>query len=285
MKRPKFSIIVLSFNKMQCTRRCMEGLLRTRDSNFELVVVDNGSTDGSVGMLEGFQKTFVDANHRMRLIRNPTNLGASSGRNQALQLIDGRIVVFMDNDVYAGEPDWLEKLAAVLKTDEKIGIVGPKLVFARNRRMIQFAGGGVSRTGRVQFVGRGRPSDEERFNRPRDVQFIISACMMFPRKLVEELGPLDEAFNPVQYEDIDFCYRARQAGHRVVYTPTVEMRHDESATTTGEPTLANKRLVIKHGLLFKKRWRHMFEAEDGPDDAETAWKPIGRFKRPDGPDR
>ncbi len=277
MKRPEFSIIVLSFNKLPCTSRCMEGLLSMRDSDFELVVVDNGSTDGSVGMLEGFQKTFVDANHRMRLIRNPTKLGASTGRNQALQLIDGRIVVFMDNDVYAEEPDWLEKLAAVLKTDEKIGIVGPKLVFARESGMNQFAGGGVSRTGRVQFVGRGRPSDEERFNRQRDVQFIISACMMFPKRLVDEIGPLDEAFNPVQYEDIDFCYRTRRAGYRIVYVPTVEMLHDESTTTMGEPTLKNSYLVIKHGMLFKKRWRHMFEKEDGPSDEETVWKPIGRF--------
>ena len=66
----------------------------------------------------------------------------------------------------------------------------------------------------------------------------------------------------------------------MVYTPAVEMLHDESATTTGEPTLKNSYLVVKHGMLFKKRWQHMFENEDGPGDEETLWKPIGRFAPP-----
>ena len=255
----------------------MEGLLSTRDSAFELIVVDNGSTDGSVGMIEGFQKTFEDARHPMRLIRNATNVGAPTGRNQALAVAEGARIVFMDNDVYMGTPDWLELMAAVLKSGPRIGIVGPKLVFAWDRGTIQFAGGGVSRSGRVQFVGRGQRSDDPRFNVEREVQFVISACMMFPRELVDEIGALDEAYNPVQYEDIDFCYRAREAGWRAIYTPTVEMLHDESATTTGEPTLKNNYLVIKHGMLFKKQWRHMFENEGGPEDDETIWKPIGRF--------
>ena len=55
------------------------------------------------------------------------------------------------------------------------------------------------------------------------------------------------------------------------------MLHDESATTAGEPSLRNNYLVIKHGMIFKQRWRHMFEKEDGPADSETLWKPIGRF--------
>ena len=281
MTNPEFSVIVLSFNKADCTRRCMEGLLRTREADFEVVVVDNGSTDGSVEVLEGFRETFADAKHGMHMISNEDNRGASTGRNQALEVIRGETVVFMDNDVYVGDPDWLVKLSGVLKSDEGIGIVGPKLVFAWDPGTIQFAGGGVSRSGRVQFIGRGQPADDTRYNQEREVQFIISACTMFPRKLVDEIGGMDEAFNPVQYEDIDFCYRAREAGYRAVYSPAVTMLHDESATTTGEPSLKNRYLVIKHGMLFKKRWRHMFEKEMGPDDEETLWQPIGRFKQPE----
>lgn len=280
MKTPTFSVIVLSFNKIDCTRRCMEGLLSTRDSDFELIVVEQGSADGSAAMLEGFRAVFEDARHKMTLIAHEKNVGACTGRNEALAEARGRKIVFMDNDVYVGTADWLEKMAKVLDSDKSIGMVGPKLVFAWEQGTIQFAGGGVSRTGRVQFIGRGHPSDEKRFNVEREVQFVISACMMFGKDLVKKIGELDEAYNPVQYEDIDFCYRAREAGYRVVYTPTVVMRHDESATTTGEPTLKNSYLVIKHGMIFKERWRHMFEKEDGPADEETIWKPLGRFAQP-----
>ncbi len=274
---PAFSIIVLSFNKIACTRRCMDALLTSQGSRFELIVVEQGSTDGSAEMLEACRGRFEDAGHAMTLIRNTDNVGASTGRNQAIEIARGGRIAFLDNDIYVGTPDWLSRLAAVLDQDDRIGIVGPRLVFAWDPKTIQFAGGGVSRSGRVQFVGRGCPADDARFSVPRDVQFVISACMMVPRKLLDEIGAFDEAFNPVQYEDIDLCYRARAAGYRAVYTPTVQMLHDESATTAGEPSLKNNYLVIKHGMEFKRRWRHLFEQEDGPEDTETLWKPIGRF--------
>jgi GT2 family glycosyltransferase len=98
--------------------------------------------------------------------------------------------------------------------------------------------------------------------------------MMFTRRLEEEIGGLDEAFNPIQYEDLDFCYRARAKGYRVVYVPEVEVHHWESITSDGTPTLPNRYLIIKHGLLFKKRWRHMFENENGPTEEETQWRRI-----------
>ena len=98
--------------------------------------------------------------------------------------------------------------------------------------------------------------------------------MMVRTEAFDQANGFDEAFNPVQFEDFDLCYRIREAGGKVVYTPTVEVYHYESVTTQGTATLSNPALVIRHGLLFKKRWRHMFAAEDGPLDSETEWKDI-----------
>jgi len=97
---------------------------------------------------------------------------------------------------------------------------------------------------------------------------------MIPRALIDDIGGFDEAFNPVEYEDIDLSYRLRSHGYRIVYEPSVEMYHFESTTTANTAALPNTALIIRHGLLFKRRWKHMFEQEDGPSDPETAWRPI-----------
>ena len=274
-----FSIIVLTHNNVALTRRCLESVLGSSDTDRELLVVDNASTDGTKELLEQLAVQCRQSRRKFDVILNDSNRGCSTARNQGIERTTGEHAVFLDNDMAVGDPRWLSKLRATLESDPRIGIVVPKLVFADNPDMIQCAGGAVSRTGRVQFMGRAEPSDDPRFNVRRDLQFGISACMMLKRSCLGETGPLDEAFNPVQFEDVDYCYRARSKGWRVVYEPSVTMLHDESATTAGLAARRNAYVVVKHGMLFKERWRHMFEKESGPDDRDIVWKPIGRFTR------
>ena len=132
----------------------------------------------------------------------------------------------------------------------------------------------MSRSGRVQFRGRGCSRDDPNFNVQIEVQCLISACFMVRRSALERIAGFDEAFNPVEYEDIDLCYKIRSNGLRALYEPEVEMYHFESVTTAGTATLPNTYLIIKHGLLFKERWHHMFEKEDGPSDDETRWRQL-----------
>ena len=81
----------------------------------------------------------------------------------------------------------------------------------------------------------------------------------------------DEVFNPAQFEDFDFCYRAREAGWQVLYDPSAEMYHYESVTTDDSPDVNYKYVTIRNGMEFKKRWRHVFTEEDGPPDDECTW--------------
>lgn len=274
-----YSIIILSYNKSACTRRCLESLLTSADGDWEAVLVDNGSTDDTEGVLRGMKGAFDAREVRLELVMNNLNLGCSTGRNQGIDRGRGEWLVFLDNDMQVGDPRWLSKLRATIETTPNAGAAGPKLVFADNPAVIQFAGGAISRTGRPQFIGRGEPADDARFNARREVQFFITACLMTTRAVIDRIGAFDEAFNPVQFEDIDFCYRARSQGFKVIYDPAVTMLHDESATTAGSPALNNPYIVVKHGLLFKERWRHLFEKENGPADEEIRWKKIGRFKK------
>ncbi|MEW6354867.1 MAG: glycosyltransferase family 2 protein [Planctomycetota bacterium] len=274
MRVPTFSIVILSRDKADYTEACLTSLLTTTGADYEVVVVDNGSRDRTLGLLESMKLKFSAARARLRVIAKGKNVGCCTGRNEGVAAAEGRYTVFLDNDTMVKDTDWLVRLRGVLDSDRAIKIVGPKITYPFEPHWIQCAGAAISRTGRVQFRGRGRPRETPEFNVQKDVQCLISACFMFPKSLYDEIGELDEAFNPIEFEDFDFCYRARSRGYRVVYTPSAEIHHWESITSDGTPSLPNTYLIIKHGMLFKERWRHMFEREDGPPDSETKWKKI-----------
>jgi len=268
------SVIMLSHNKRRYTRAALESLLATRGIELEVILVDNGSTDGTPQMLEELEPRFRSRGVTLRWHLNSSNAGCCTARNQGMEMARGDYLAFMDNDVVVPDGGWAIGLVRALEEEPGAAIVGPKLLYPFPPHPIQCAGVGVSRSGRVQFRGRGFPRETPRFNVRQEVQCLISACFVFRRRLYEEIGGLDEAFNPIEYEDLDFCYRARQAGGRCIYEPTVELYHWESITSEGTPKLPNTYLIIKHGLLFKRRWRHMFEREQGPPDSECKWVPI-----------
>jgi GT2 family glycosyltransferase len=269
-----YSIIVLAHNKAVYTRPCLESLLTAGIRGVEVIVLDNGSTDETPQVLKELAPRFRAAGGELVTLRHDRNIGCSTARNECMAVARGDHIVFLDNDTVVRDPNWLQKMSRVLQEERLARIVGPKICYPFEPYWIQCAGVGISRTGRVQFRGRGDPQDDPRFNRREEVQALISACMMFDANLPREIGGLDEAYNPIQYEDLDLCYRARSRGYRVIYTPDVVVYHWESITSDGTPTLPNKYLVVKHGLIFKERWRHMFENEDGPSDDETRWKVI-----------
>ena len=266
------SVIILTHNKIEYTKRCLTSLLATSYSPWELVIVDNGSSDGTVDWLKEFKITAKESSVNLTLILNDNNIGCSTARNMGAAKASGERLVFIDNDVALRSKTWLTELGACLDRNPDAGIVGLKLVYPYKPHPIQCAGAAVSPSGRVQFMGRGASREEPQFNIERETQCLISACFMLKKSVMIDTGGFDEAFNPVEYEDIDLCYNARNKGYKIFYTPAVEMYHFESVTTAGTPALPNTYLIIKNGMLFKKRWKYMFENENGPSDKETKWR-------------
>jgi len=269
------SIIVVSYNKRQYTQLCVESMLHGDPRPAQIVVIDNGSQDGTVEVLEGeFAAQARGAGVEFTLIRNDANLGACTARNQGLEVASGRYIGFMDNDIAVRSRGWLGVLAGVLEEDPAYGIVGPKLVFPFEPWPIQHAGAAISRTGRVKYLGRGEPIDAPEHSVRREVQCLISACWLMRAEVPTQIGGLDEVFNPAQFEDFDFCYRAREAGWTVLYDPVAEMYHYESVTTDNSPDVNYKYVTIRNGMEFKRRWRRVFETEDGPPDEECRWETL-----------
>jgi len=272
-----YSLITLSYNKLACTRRCLSALLTDSevDAPWELIVVDNGSTDGSGEWCDN-ELTALGAARGVpvTVLHNSGNVGCSYARNCAIAASRGDYLVFVDNDVAPRTRRWVPALREALATVPDAGMVGPKMVYPWHPYPIQCAGVGISRRGHVCFRGRGEPLDDPRFNTQETVQCLTSACLMIPAALIRRHGGFDEAFHPVQFEDFDLVYRLREAGYAAIYTPVVEMYHFESVTTQGTPTVRNAAVVVRNGLLFQKRWRHLFENEDGPDEDACRWRKI-----------
>ena len=270
----RYSVIALTYNQLAVTRRCLTALVRdtVSDAPWELLVVDNGSSDDTPRWVADALHPFGAARGvPVRLLRNAENVGCSLARNQGIAAASGDFLVFNDNDVTPRTRAWLPRLREAIESAPDVGLAGPKLVYPTPGAAIQCAGVGISRRGHVCFCGRGQPNDAPAWAVAAEVQCLISACLMVRADLPRRFGGFDPIFHPVQFEDFDLCYRFREAGWRAVYTPAAEMYHFESTTTQGSPARNNAATVVRNGLTFQKRWRHLFEAEDGPSEAACRW--------------
>ncbi|HEX8466045.1 MAG TPA: glycosyltransferase family 2 protein [Abditibacterium sp.] len=270
-----FSVVILHHNKAAYSRACLESLLRTSARPLQIINVDNGCTDETPDVL---QEWAVEAGKRgiqSQILRFPTNIGAVRGRNEAMQVASGQYIAFLDNDTLVFQADWLKNLAHQLENTPGCAIVAPKLLFPWAPFAIECCGAAVSPRGKIRYLGRGEA--RESVTQPQPVQAAISAAWLMRRELIDQIGVLDEAFSPVQYEDIDFCYRARAADYSIWTAPAVEVFHFEHTTTAGSSDINFAYVTTKNGLLFRKRWEAHFSRENGTSEAEAAWQSLPKM--------
>jgi GT2 family glycosyltransferase len=266
------SIIILHHNKADYSRACLQSLLKSTARPLEIINVDNGSQDATAGVLQAWENIARAHNIETRNLKFPTNIGAICGRNEAMKIARGKYFVFLDNDTLVAQTDWLQQLQSFLEADEKRGIVAPKLVFPWPPFLIECCGAAISPSGRVEYSGRGKP--RHALDKPQKIQCAISAAWMMPRRVYEAIGGLDEVYSPVQYEDLDYCYRAREAGFEIWSLPAVEVFHFEHTTTAGSGDINFKYVTAKNALTFKKRWRAHFEKENATTEAAARWQTL-----------
>ena len=256
---PLISVIVLTWNGLHYLEACLQALWAQEYPAFEILVVDNGSVDGTPQWV---------AEHfpQVRLICNERNLGFSGGNNAGLRAAQGDLLVLLNNDTEV-HPGWLSALAEAF-ADPTVGMVGCKLLYPDGT--IQHAGGFIyGPRGESEHVGRFAP-DEGQFDQLADADFVTGAALAISRVVMQEIGLLDEGFSPIYYEDVDWCYRARAAGYRIVYQPAAVVTHHESKATSLESH--RHKFIMNHGrvrFLLKHRTLEQLVHEFGP--AELAW--------------
>lgn len=223
----KVEVIILNWNGKEDTIECLNSLQKVKYDNFEITVVDNASTDDSVEIIAAEFPS-------VKLIKNNMNLMYAGGNNVAIKEAlngDATHILILNNDTILHE-DFLEHLVKAVKSEEKIGIVAPKINYYSNRKLIWYAGGFVNFfTGNIYHRGL-RKQDDGKYDLSNEVDYATGCCMLIKRELFEEIGLLDEAYY-IYTEDVDFSFKAQAAGYKVVFEPRSLIWHKVSSATGG----------------------------------------------------
>jgi GT2 family glycosyltransferase/ADP-heptose:LPS heptosyltransferase len=236
--RPAVSILIPVFNKLDFTARCLQSLAKVRTRvPFEVIVVDNGSTDGTPGFLRSL-------GGKVRIVTLAENRGFSCGNNEGARLARGDYLVLLNNDTVVLD-GFLEALLEPFQRDPRAGVTGGKLLYPEDET-VQHAGLVIGKHSKVFYhLYRHFARNHPAVNRERSLQAVTGACLCVPKGLYEALGGLDEAFRNGG-EDADFCMRVRAKGCKVVYTPRCEVLHFEGRTAgRGDHIEQNRRLLVE----------------------------------------
>jgi GT2 family glycosyltransferase len=235
----KASVVVPVWNGREHLLACLDALLAQDYPNFQVIAVDNGSTDGSADLI-------AERYPEVQVIRNERNLGFAGVCHVGLRTATGDVLVLLNQDTVV-RSGWLSGLMRGLE-EPQVGIVGSKLL-EPDGRTLSHAGGSLEWPLSLGLhIGVGEV-DQGQYDTARDVDYVTGASLAFRRNILDKVGLLDERFYPAFYEDVDFCWRTRDAGWRVRYEPRAIAVHDE-ASSTRHHWLSRHYYHYRNRLLF-----------------------------------
>jgi len=263
------SVVILTWNSEKYVKNCIESVFNEASPSnisIEIIVVDNGSTDGTVKILTQFQEKCPN----LKIIKLKKNLGTTVPRNIAIKKSSGKYIFILDSDTEV-QPSTLKTLLEIIESDSRIGIVAPRLLYPDNTVQSSCKKFPTAKIKFYKFL----PSDKfhrvaeqeelynpvvysENFNKIINVDYCISAAWMVNRKAIEDVGLLDENifYSP---EDVDYCLRTWLKGWKIVYNPKVKVIH-----YTQRISHKSFKMVLSHakGLLYYfAKHRYLFNRE------------------------
>lgn len=221
MHTPLFSVVVLNWNGRELIEECLSSLRGQAFRDFEVVLVDNGSTDGSAEWISG------QADAVVRPILLPHNLGYAEGNNAGIRQANGRWIVLLNNDT-AVDPDWLAQVAAATLRHPEAGMFTPKILNYYRRDEIDNTGHLIYPDGLARGQNR-LEKDDGRFDAECEAAWPSGCAGVYKRELLDEVGLLDGRFFAYA-EDVDLGLRARRAGWSCRYVPAARVYHKYSLT-------------------------------------------------------
>ncbi|MCM3001861.1 glycosyltransferase family 2 protein [Paenibacillus cellulositrophicus] len=233
------SIIIPTYNGLPLLATCVGAIRQYTDTPYEIIVVDNASTDGTdhYCIKEGIP-----------FISLPENRGFPIACNMGLAAAGGDDLLLLNNDVTV-TANWLTNMLAALHSREDVGLVGPVTNAASGRQKVEVAFQNIEEF--QQVAARNNQSDPSRWV---EVNRIIGMCLLMKRDVLSRIGFLDEAFSPGHYEDDDYCYRARLAGYRLLVCGDALVYHQGSASFMRSASDQIQQLIDRNHRLFMDKW-------------------------------
>ena len=212
MSSPKVSIIIVNYNGKELLQKCLDSLLKVNYNNFEIILVDNNSTDGSV--------EFITKNYpSLIIIKLDSNKGFAEPNNVAAKISKGKYLLFLNNDTVV-TPNFISEMVKVMETDKKIAVCQSLLL--KPDGSVDSSGDFIDHLGVVY-------NSKTEIDEIREVSSARGASMLVRSDIFEKLDGFDQKFF-ITFEDVDLCWRSWILGYRVLIIPTSIVYHEGGIT-------------------------------------------------------
>lgn len=233
------SIIIPTYNEVALLRECIQAIETYTDSPYEIIIVDNGSTDGTIEYCLKKPHTLVSF---------AENRGFPEACNYGLKAASGSELLLLNNDVVVSHR-WLANMLDCLYSDKTVGIVGPRTNYASGLQQME-----LSYVDLADFQAQAVTLNEPDPSKWMEVRRLVGLCFLFKRELMDRVGLLDERFSPGHYEDDDYCYRARLAGYRLFIAGDAVVHHHGSMSFRKQGQSNMDTLVETNYRKFVDKW-------------------------------
>ncbi|MCX6113186.1 MAG: glycosyltransferase family 2 protein [Proteobacteria bacterium] len=222
---PKVVIIILNWNGKDDTIECLESLKHITYPNYEILLVDNGSTDGSINLImEKFAK--------INMLESKKNLGFAEGNNEGIinaRKIGFDYILLLNNDTIV-DPSFLTEMVKIGESDDKTGIIGAVNYYYNEPERVWFCGGKFNFwNGKAYRVGVTK-DDKVRQDKIDEADYVAGSCFLIKKIVMDKIGVLDKEYF-AYWEEADYCVRSQKAGFRVLYVPKAKIWHKVSSTS------------------------------------------------------
>jgi GT2 family glycosyltransferase len=256
-KLPLVSLIILTRNQFEVFKKCIESiLLKTTYSNYEIIIVDNGSDDPEILR---YMKS-LSKRKNISVIRDASDFNFSTLNNLGVSVSRGSLIGWINNDIEVISPDWLSEMVSHAMR-KGVGAVGAKLYYFNNT--IQHAGiilgiGGDAAHSHRFFL-RDSLGYNGRLNLTQSYSAVTGACLVIKKSIYQEVGGLDEEKFKVAYNDVDFCLKVLSCGYKNIWTPYAEMYHYESLSRGHDDTPEKKLRNKSEQFYFQEKWNALIK--------------------------
>ena len=250
------SIIILTHNQLEYTKKCIESIFTRTKEPFELVVVDNGSTDGTVEYLETEVRGRKTEDGRqgkraeVRIIKNKENLGFAAGNNQGMAAARGDYILLMNNDIVV-TPGWLGRMISCVERNHRIGIVGPMSNYVSGPQLVKDVTYNLADLDGLNDFS-AKFSDQYAGKTQRFLR-VVGFCMLIKKTVIDKIGGMDDRYGLGNFEDDDFSLRATLAGFESWIAEDCFIHHFGSRTFIGAK-IDYRESLYKTWEIFKEKW-------------------------------